>query len=345
MKIPSAQINTDSLLENIPAGVVVHEMDTSIVYANREALKLLNLTWDQAVGKDALDPSWRFLDASGSPLPIEKYPVNQVIENNAPLSGAIVGILTDEVPYPTWVLVNAYIDSDNGSRVVVAFSNITEQYQIPFKEIVDKAKDVVVVTEADILDKPDGPKIVYVNDAFCQLSGFSKDEVIGKTPRILQGEGTDQNSLKRIRERLNNKQPIQETILNYSKNGTPYWIDISIYPLHMHGGQDVSHFVAIERDVTLTKEIEQYHIKSAQTDPLTGLMNRRGFEDYIQVHQNKLKMGLAIIAIDLDHFKKINDEYGHSAGDEVLEMVAKVIRETSRENDACCRFGGEEFII
>jgi PAS domain S-box-containing protein len=90
---------------------------------------------------------------------------------------------------------------------------------------------------------------VYVNKAFTELTGYTSEEVLGKTPRILQSNGTDEESKKIIRQGLEQKTPTRVTIKNYSKTGEEYWLDLSIHPLKNSQGI-VTHFVAIERDVT-----------------------------------------------------------------------------------------------
>jgi diguanylate cyclase (GGDEF)-like protein/PAS domain S-box-containing protein len=216
---------------------------------------------------------------------------------------------------------------------------------LSFREIVDKATDAVVITEAENLEQPFGPKIVYVNDSFCKLSGYSKDEVIGKTPRILQGDETNKESLKNIKEALIKKNSIRETLLNFSKDKKPYWLDLSIFPIYAYGNK-VTHFAAIERDVSQLKESELKNLKTSVTDYLTNLLNRRGFDFFVnKLFYNEKILTYSIISIDIDNFKKINDTYGHDVGDIVIKELANTIQNISREKDVCARFGGEEFVV
>ena len=122
------------------------------------------------------------------------------------------------------------------------------------EDVVRFANDIVIVTEAYPLDEP-GPKIVYVNQAFTRLTGYTREEVLGKTPRILQGPDSDPKVKAEIREALTRKKSIRTTILNYSKSGKQYWLDINIIPLKNKNGE-VTHFAAIERDLTEIKEAE-----------------------------------------------------------------------------------------
>jgi PAS domain S-box-containing protein len=144
-----------------------------------------------------------------------------------------------------------------------------------FRQVLDAANDVVLITKADSIDAP-GPEIVYVNAAFEKLTGFSKEDVIGKSPRILQGPNTSTEAKERIRLALENQQAVCTTICNYSKQGNEYWLGISIIPLIDENG-DVTHFAAIERDVTEQKMTNDRLETLSKIDGLTGLLNHRAF--------------------------------------------------------------------
>ncbi len=217
---------------------------------------------------------------------------------------------------------------------------------IPFEEIVTLADDIIVVTESTPLDPP-GPRIVYVNNAFTDLTGYIPDEVIGRTPRILQGKDTDPQTKHRIKSALQSFEYVHERILNYSKAGKSYWLDIKIVPLANEYGE-VTHYAAIERDVTKQVEKEQKLEQLVVKDPLTNIYNRKGFYEFSHkaisnaVRHNK-KLSLAMI--DIDHFKRVNDTYGHDAGDAALVFLAGKLKEAFRETDICARLGGEEFSV
>jgi len=118
-----------------------------------------------------------------------------------------------------------------------------------FKATVVNATDSVMITDADLIN---GPNIVYVNKALCDLTGYTEDELIGQTPRIFQGENTDRDILNDLKKTLSAGDSFQAELRNYAKNGQPYWLDISIVPIRDNDG-NVTHFTAIERDVTEQK--------------------------------------------------------------------------------------------
>ena len=224
--------------------------------------------------------------------------------------------------------------------------NVMSKLNFDFSAIVQNAKDVVIVTEASPIDVP-GPKIIYVNDAFTETTGYSAEEVIGKTPRIFQKEGTDKEELSKIREALEKKEPVRVTLRNFSKTGKEYWVDISILPLRNTEGK-VTHFASIQRDITEYKKLEQDLQILCRTDPLTTAANRRAFNEILSQEFSRFKRSqkeYALIMIDLDHFKSINDQHGHSVGDQVLIEVTERCKDNIRVHDILARLGGEEFCI
>lgn len=215
-----------------------------------------------------------------------------------------------------------------------------------FEDIVENAMDVVIVTKSDSIDNT-GPEIVYVNKAFTQLTGYSKEEAIGETPRILQGKETDPETKREIRTAIEKETPVRVTIKNYSKTGDEYWLDMNIIPLKDKNGE-VTHFAAIERDVTEQKNYEQELERLSRTDPLTGLLNRRAFNHLSETEFSRFKRSgdiYSVLMIDIDNFKKVNDIYGHAVGDLVIKSTAHLCEINRRLYDVLARLGGEEFCI
>lgn len=215
-----------------------------------------------------------------------------------------------------------------------------------FKDIVEFAKDVIIVTKSYPIDEP-GPEIVYVNRAFTALTGYSQEEVLGKSPRILQSNETDEEAKKSIRTGLEQQDPVRVTIKNFSKAGEEYWLDLSVLPLKNDQGV-VSHFVAIERDVTQQKNIESRLEVLSRTDALTGLLNRRSFDEILESELSQFKRTgdvYSLLMLDIDHFKLINDNYGHPTGDDAIQAIAKSCKSNLRLHDKIARVGGEEFCV
>ncbi|MEZ5690284.1 MAG: ATP-binding protein [Rickettsiales bacterium] len=149
--------------------------------------------------------------------------------------------------------------------------------------VIKSANDGIVITKAN-LDN-DGPKIVYVNEAFSKITGYRANEVIGKTPRILQGEQTNRETLLAIKNCLLEGKPFKGELLNYRKDGEPYWLDIGIVPVRDMEGK-ITHFAAIERDITDRKNSEN-ELKQAMIQlKLTSMKAEAAAKD-LQISLNK----------------------------------------------------------
>lgn len=334
-------------------------------------------------------------------------------------------------------------------------------------QAVEQAFNSVLITDAQ--PAPHGPRILYANAAFCTLSGYRAEELVGQTPRILQGPLTDRDVLDELRQCLRDGRFFHGSTVNYRKDGEPYWVEWNISPIcdaqgtvshyvlvqrgfselvaaqntsqllfealaashdavlitdengviefanpafeamtgyavaevlgrtpaflrsgehddafyaslyeslragrpfhatfadrhrngHIfHADQTISpvrgrddnrtHFVSIIRDLTARVRHEQALRDAASLDVLTGLYNRRGGESllertYIGAREGGAPFGL--ILADIDHFKAINDTFGHPAGDRVLERVGRLLRACVRATDGVVRWGGEEFMV
>ncbi|STX88248.1 sensor domain-containing diguanylate cyclase [Legionella feeleii] len=210
-------------------------------------------------------------------------------------------------------------------------------------KLLESTNDVVIITDNNL----ENPVIKYVNKAFEKLTGFTKEEAIGQTPRILQGPKTDKNTLRRIKRAMAIKKPVNYELLNYSKNGREYWLEFSVIPLLNERGE-VSYFGAIERDITQQKYLHNNLYEMATKDYLTGAINRNRFYEVAAISFASYLRGnfnIAIMVIDIDNFKFINDTYGHKEGDEQLKLVTSVCFNNIRQTDYLCRFGGDEFIV
>lgn len=212
-----------------------------------------------------------------------------------------------------------------------------------FRQIVEHAHDVIVVTEADPLDEP-GPRIVYVNPAFTRLTGYEPAEVLGRSPRLLQhAPSVDPEIKTAIRDGLESGRGFRGPILNFSEDGTAYWLDMNIFALRDAGGA-ITHFAAIERDVTARTLRESELRSAARTDSLTGLFNRRGLTQIVAARWDDAALN-SLLMVDVDHFKSVNDQHGHPIGDQILRAVGDALATVARDGDYPIRSGGDEFLL
>lgn len=161
-----------------------------------------------------------------------------------------------------YVLDRGYIITDNDHnpvRIIGAMQDISRQKEEEnrlrmLESVITNATDAVLITEAEPLNEP-GPVIVYVNDAFTKMTGYTRDEVIGKNPRVLQGQNTSRTDLDRLRMALTNWENCEMELINYRKNGEEFWVNISIAPMADSLGT-YTHWIAIQRDITERKHRE-----------------------------------------------------------------------------------------
>ncbi len=205
---------------------------------------------------------------------------------------------------------------------------------------VEASNDLVLITDASF-------QIEYVNQAFVKVTGYEPDEVLGRHPGFLQGRKTPGTALDRLRATMRIGQPVRAELVNYRKDGTPFWIDLSVVPVTGSDGL-VEHWLSVGRDVSERKQAEQEITRLAMEDYLTGLPNRRAAEARLQLEWNRarrMRSSFALGLLDIDHFKRVNDQFGHEVGDRTLRRVAQVVNTTLRGGDWVARWGGEEFLI
>ena len=152
---------------------------------------------------------------------------------------------------------------------------------------------------------------------------------------------------KLTRAALEKWESVRVELLNYRKDGTSFWNEFEIVPIAGENGW-YTHWVSVQRDVSDRKEMERQLFQLAFYDSLTGLPNRRLFNDRltqaIALSKRSMRYG-ALMCLDLDHFKELNDSHGHAVGDLLLIELAKRLGECVREVDTVARFGGDEFVV
>lgn len=207
-------------------------------------------------------------------------------------------------------------------------------------KFLDNTTEALLVTDA-------AGTIIEVNPAFEEMAGFSREEVLGQNPRILKSDRHDKAFYDKMWGQLRTNGHWQGEIWDRKKNGEVYPKWLSISAVHDERGK-LTHYVAISADISDVKQKQERLEYLAHYDQLTGLPNRRLFNDRLQqaIRQaSRSQQQVAIIVIDLDRFKEVNDTLGHSAGDSLLVKVAALLNSNIRNSDTVCRMGGDEFII
>lgn len=189
--------------------------------------------------------------------------------------------------------------------------------------------------------------IQWLNDAFTRMSGYTRAEAIGQTPKFLNSGKHDTAYYQILWSTILAGEPWVSETTERHKDGHLYTVQQSITPIHDDSGQ-ISHFISIHEDITAKKKTEERIRHLAQYDVLTGLPNRALFFEHLQqacaLAKRKQHL-LGLLFLDLDGFKAINDTFGHHAGDMLLKGVAKRLKKCVRTSDIVARLGGDEFTV
>ncbi|MBF0371930.1 MAG: EAL domain-containing protein, partial [Alphaproteobacteria bacterium] len=206
--------------------------------------------------------------------------------------------------------------------------------------VLESTNEGVLVTDA-------GQRIVHVNPAFTRLTGYAADEVIGAKPSVLASGRHAPDFYASMHHVLNHVGSWQGEIWNRKKSGEMFaeWLNISA--VRDEAGQ-VTHYVAVFSDITLRKRNEERLNHQANHDPLTNLPNRTLFHERLNralARAGRTRQTVALLFIDLDHFKEVNDSRGHLVGDMLLQAVAERLGSSTRQGDTVARLAGDEFTV
>ncbi len=240
------------------------------------------------------------------------------------------------------IVINGQIEAAYGIAKDVTLRKGQERRLRTLERSVEASMHGVIIADAR---QPDLP-IVYANAAFCQITGYRAEEVLGRNCRFLQGEQTDPATVEQVRHALAAKEPVRVLLRNYRKDGSQFWNELHVSPVEDEHGE-VTHFVGLQNDVSAHKSYQAQLAFNATHDALTGLGNRGLFEDRLRqaIEMTRRRATrVAVLFIDLDEFKPINDSLGHAVGDKILVEVARRLEDQMRAEDTFARFGGDEFI-
>jgi diguanylate cyclase (GGDEF)-like protein/PAS domain S-box-containing protein len=308
--------------EEIPFPALRISRDGLLQYANRGSWMLL-AHWQCEVGQ-AVPPAWR-------------DHVQETLRRRENLEVEV------QIGFKTLLLILVPVhDSD---YVDIFGLDVTQRRQVERKllihsQVFESATEGIVITDAD-------RRIVDVNKAFTTITGYSADEILGEDMSVLQSGRHDEEFYRQLWADVNERGSWQGEIWDRRKNGDihPKWLSISA--VTEEGGRIVR-YIGLFSDISVMKQTQEQLYRMAHYDSLTGLPNRRFFHDRLQgdIEQaRRSRENLALMFIDLDGFKLINDNLGHRAGDQLLQEVAGRIKECVRESDMVARMGGDEFTV
>ncbi|MEH6434559.1 EAL domain-containing protein [Massilia sp. DD77] len=349
------QQRLDELLEHLPAGVVIHGRDGRILSANRMACRLLDRSEAVLIGTESATSEWEFVRDDGSPMPEGEYPVNLILTDGKPLTHYVVGMRRAGRALIRWMICNAYSERDaNGQiqRVVVCFNDCTALKRAQRKAQKSEERMQLVLrgsTDASWdWDLRTGE--VYYSERWWEMLGYEPDSLPSTTATAMDlihpedlgrmhafiaqllGEPRERYSIEfRLRHKDGHHVPVlARGFVSRDPDGKP---------LRLSG---------TNTDLTERKQAEQRIYELAYFDPLTGLSNRRYLIEQLGTslaRARRLDEYGALVLIDLDNFKLLNDTLGHDVGDQLLKQVATRLRGIVRASDHLSRLGGDEFVV
>ena len=324
-------------LASITEAFVTLDRQCCFTYLNQESERLLQKTTADLLGMEL----WH--DFSEGLAQRLREQLRRALKSNRRIE------LEDFFPsLGKWLEVRAYPFAEG---LAVYFRDVTErrrsQEQLMLLETsVARLNDIVAIAEAGS-GPDDEPRMVFVNDAFEKQTGYSRDEVLGQTPRMLLELDPAMLKLRDMAKGLQEARQARTELMVHRKNGASFWVELEVVSVQA-SAEEVTHWVAVGRDITQRKTAEDMIRHLAFYDPLTDLPNRQLLLDRLQkALSQSARTGQhgALMFIDLDNFKILNDTLGHHMGDQLLQQVALRLTKSVRKTDTVARLGGDEFVV
>lgn len=325
-------------MDSASSAIAMASPDTRLTYVNQAFLEMWGFHGkDQVIGRAGTE-MWQSLEACEMVL--------DILRQTAKWQGVMEARRADGSVFPAQVSVSLVHDKEGAPLCMLAsIVDVTESKRAEEKlrqaaAVFESTLEGVMVTDATGI-------IVAVNHAFEDITGYSEAEAIGYMPSILQSERHDQDFYRKMWQSLRTDGIWRGEVWNRRKNGELFPVIQSISSI-CNDQDEVTHYVSLFSDISALKESQEKLNHLAYHDAMTDLPNRLLFEDRLQhamEHARREGHGVALLFIDLDRFKNINDSLGHPVGDALLLETAARLRAIARREDTVARLGGDEFII
>jgi len=331
---PTGPLDPAQILESISDAFVAVDREWRFTYLNAKAQQVFRMRAARLIGRVC----WELFPEGTRSQGYRRL-------HEAMAEGRAVEYLEFSLRYGIWYEVKAYPSRDGLS---IYFRDVTERVAAEqrlrlHERAIEASVNAIVITTG----RRQQYTIAHVNPAFERITGYSAAEALGQNCRFLQGEDTSQPEIAALRALLREKKEGRVTLRNYRKDGTLFYNELHVAPVRSSKGH-VTHYVGVLNDITETRRYQEELEHHVNHDALTGLANRHLLQDRLQqalFRAGRRDLRCAVMFLDLDHFKLVNDGLGHHVGDSLLKRVGAELGTILRPEDTVARFGGDEFVL
>jgi diguanylate cyclase (GGDEF)-like protein/PAS domain S-box-containing protein len=344
----------DTVFDTVETGIVVQRTDGHVIAINPAAERILGLTRAQFSGYVPLDPAWGVVDEDGAPWPIEELPAEVCRQTGERIMGVVLGVRRPDGTL-RWLRQDSQrmtIPGEQGggfSGVVTTFVDVTEYKGLHDSLVASEARFATGFDTSPIgmaLVSTEG-RFMRVNDAFAGQVGRTPTSLLGRHWTMVVSPGDAERLIAMGRSHEPGLGHRRAPVRLETPEGLVVHVEVSVALVHDPGGQ-VAHFFVQTVDVTERVRLAEELSREAVHDYLTGLLNRRGFAAALAAQWERTRRygdTGALLMIDLNDFKSLNDTLGHGAGDQLLTDVAHILTGRLRVTDVVARVGGDEFAV
>jgi diguanylate cyclase (GGDEF)-like protein/PAS domain S-box-containing protein len=334
----------EAVIDNIPQRVFWKDRESRYLGCNNAFARDAGLAYnEQVIGKTDFELPWAMLAevvrADDEEVMITTVP-KMHYERDVVMGDSLRTVVTSKMPLldgegETIGVLGSYHDVTDSKRAELALRLQSRALDASVNAILITG----VVNGANVIE--------YANPAFKRITGYEPSEVIGRDCRFLHGADGDQEGLGAIKRALSANLEASVVVRNYRKDGALFWNQLFVAPVpNVHG--QTTHHIGIINDVTDLMNYQEQLEYQANYDTLTRLPNRNLLRDRLQhaiETARRRETKIAIVFMDLDGFKNVNDSLGHSIGDRLLAVIAERLARSARSSDTVARHGGDEFVV
>lgn len=326
-------------VEQSPVAIAITNTEGQIEYVNQRFVDVTGYSREELLGKTPA------VIQSGETAPSVYRDLWETLKAGEVWRGEMLNRRKNgECYWEAEVITPVRDDQGQVVNYVAVKEDVTERRrqkrELELLATVFKTGQATMITDAEM-------RIERANQAFTDVTGYREDEVLGKTPKIFKSGRHGKAFYRRLWDSLFDTGHWQGEIWNRNKFGEVYPLWQSITAVYDDEGE-IRHFVAVFHNIAERKRMENELERQATRDHLTGALNRRAFDDSLRQALEQAErdsMPFTLLLFDIDHFKQVNDRYGHDVGDAILKRLTERMASTLRTTDILCRWGGEEFTI